>query len=890
MFKRTLFSLIIYTTFWLSNVYAQQAICLGDDATICLGDQITINDCGNLGAGNTGAPYTMAQIPYNPDPFATPNTVNLTDDSFSGVVNIGFDFCFYGNTYNQLVISSNNLVSFDIANANGYSSWVTSAVPDPTANTTFNSIMCPWQDINPGVGGTITYATYGTAPNRRFVVTWDNVPMFSCTGQLYSSQIKIFETTNYIETHIVNKTVCATWNSGNAVHGVHSPGGTDALTVPGRNNTQWNVANEGYEFIPQANIQWFDTEGNAYPYNAGSLTVTPNPTLPSDSIGYFLRSADNCGNGVNISDTSWITVSNPAVTASGTDDLCTSGSGEVTATAGGGVAPYTYSWPALGSANQTTTGVLAGTYQVQVTDAIGCTATDNVTIGDTPAAFQGSITVVSCPGGNDGTAFAEMVPVLGNITYQWDDPAMQTTQTATGLTAGQYTCTITSDIGCVGTVVLDVTEIPGMIGNISNQSDVTCNSGSDGVIEVTVTQGTAPYTYIWDNSTSTTNIANDLAVGPHTVTVTDANGCVITVSGVLAEPAALDITSITPDTQICPEDDILLSATGSGGSSAYTFTWFENGTQIGTGADITVDPDVTNTQYCVELSEACGSPTDQECVLIYFPTPIVPSAEPAEKELCVPNTFEFFNTSSNAGEIATTFWEFGDHVLNVELEQGADSVSHYYEAIGFHDITMTVTSIYGCVYTDTLFDLIEVLPSPTADFNFSANPATIFETTVFMQDKSSSDVVDWQWFSPGSQPMQSTSTNPIFEFPEGVVMDYPVTLVVTTERGCVDTTTLYFNVIEDILFFAPNAFTPDGDEHNQSWKPMIEGIDIYDYEIIIFNRWGQVIWESRDPNVAWDGTHNGKLVQAGVYQWKATVKSPYTDDRSVFSGSVSILK
>ena len=276
--------------------------------------------------------------------------------------------------------------------------------------------------------------------------------------------------------------------------------------------------------------------------------------------------------------------------------------------------------------------------------------------------------------------------------------------------------------------------------------------------------------------------------------------------------------------------------------------------------------------------------------MIYFPTPIEPLAIPDEIEKCVPDTFYFQNVSTNPTEIATTFWEFGDNISHTIMETGDDSTSHYYNQVGFHTITMTVTSIFGCIYVDTLENLIEVLDSPTADFNFSSNPTTIFETGIHLQDKSSYNVVDWQWFSPGSTPTTSTLTNPSFMFPDGEVGTYPITLIVTTDRGCIDTTTYYLNVIEDILFFAPNAFTPDGNELNQLWKPIITGIDIYSYELLIFNRWGEIIWESHDPDQGWDGTYKGKVQPNNTYVWKATVKSPYSDERKVFTGSMSILK
>lgn len=884
----------LLTTLLFSVAFSQlsvaQNICLGTDATICAGQPVTLEDCGNYGGGATGVPYTLTPIPYNPDPLVgSGGTVSLSDDSFSGVIPIGFNFCFYGNTHNSLIISSNNYVSFDLGNAGGYSPWSTTAVPNAGLATTHNSIMAPWQDIHPGIGGTVSYATYGTAPNRRFVVTWSDIPMFSCTGILYTSQIKIFETTNEIETHIVDKQVCTTWNGGNAVHAVHSPGGTDALSVPGRNNTQWSANSEGYLWTPQLSVQWVDSQGNTWPYTGPTLTVTPAPIPPSNTVGYWLEAIDNCGTAMGSSDTSWITVTQANVTASMTPDICTSNIGTVTATTTSGTAPFTFNWPALGANTATVTGVGAGNYTVNVTDANGCTATASILVTDTPASFQGSGTLVSCAGGNDGTAFAEMVPPLGNITYLWDDPLAQTTQTAIGLTAGQYTCTITSDIGCSGTVVVDVLESPPLTVNISAQSDVTCNSGNDGMITLDVTQGTPPYTYVWDNSVSTTNSATDLVVGPHQITVTDANGCIVVVNGVLNEPAPLDISFITPNTQICPEDDILLEATGTGGSSQYTYTWSQGGTVIGTGNQITVDPTVTNTEYCVTLSEACGSPTDQECVIITFPTPIEPNAVPDLYEKCVPDVFEFTNTSINGGEIATAYWDFGFTNYTV-LENGNDSTSLYFSDIGTYDLILTVTSIYGCVYVDTVPNIIEVKPVPTADFNFSSNPATIFETTVTMQDKSSPDVIQWTWDSPGSSPTISSQTNPTFVFPEGVTGQYPVQLVVETALGCTDTVTYTMNIVDDVLFYAPNTFTPDGDEFNQTWKIEVAGIDIYDFELIIFNRWGEIVWETRDPSVGWDGTYNGRPIQDGTYAWIARVSVPNNDDKIEYNGTINLIR
>ena len=193
--------------------------------------------------------YSEIAIPYLADPYAG-TAVTLSDDWHSGVVNIGFGFCFNGTTYTQCVISSNNYITFNLANANTYSPWVTVAVPNALPLPPHNAVLSPWQDIHPGIGGSIRYQTLGVAPNRRFVVSYLNVPMFSCTTQLYTSQTVLYEGSNCIASQILSKPLCTTWNNGNAVHGLQNNGGTSATVVPGRNNTQWTAASLGRLFTP----------------------------------------------------------------------------------------------------------------------------------------------------------------------------------------------------------------------------------------------------------------------------------------------------------------------------------------------------------------------------------------------------------------------------------------------------------------------------------------------------------------------------------------------------------------------------------------------------------------------------------------------------------------
>ena len=890
---------ILFITLFSALSWSQVQVCLGDDATVCAGSTVQITNCGG-GGGSIASQYYLN----------SPQSGTFGDDDYSAAINIGFTFNFYGTNYNQVLIGDNGILTFNLTDANGFCPW--STVPLPSGNPTGarNSVCLAWQDLFFPAGGTFYYQTIGTAPNRKFVVFYESIQYFSSScqapSQCFTGGVVLNETSNTVEMYIASKLSCAAWNNGLAVQGLQNAAGTIAHIVPGRNNTAWTAILDGQLFTPtsptnytitpipyqhigingSANLVWQSTAGTTtWPYNNGVLNVN---LIPPGTTGYFLASS-TCSVGLGgISDTTWITRVSSSVSATAVDDICSSGAGSVTATPTSGVAPFTFNWPALGANTATVNNVVAGTYTVTMVDSNGCSSTANVTVGDTPATFSGTSTLVSCPGGADGTATATMTPQLGNITYLWDDPNAQTTATATGLAAGTYTCTITSDVGCTGTVVVDVTEVPGMIATVTNIQNVTCHSFNDGLISVNVVDGNAPYSYMWDKSTSTIGTADDLYADVHTITITDNQGCVISLTETITEPDPLAINTLTPDTQICPEDEITLNVTGIGGSSQYTFTWTENGTVIGTGTSMLVDPDQTGNQYCVELTEACGSPSASDCLVITFPTPIEPALLPNVNEDCIPGEFEFENTSSNGGEIATTYLEFGDG--EVLIEMGNDSTSHTYENVGTYSIYIQTTSIYGCVYDDTLKDIVTVLPAPTANFVFSANPATVFETTIKMNNQSTVDVVDWQWISDGSVPSQSTLENPTFVFPEGIVGDYPVTLIVTSEYGCTDTVTIDMHIMEDLLIYVPNSFTPDGDEFNQTWKPSILGTDIYGYELRVFNRWGEVIWESNDLNIGWDGTYQGRKVATGIYVWTISLKNQNDDGKEEFNGTVNILR
>jgi uncharacterized repeat protein (TIGR01451 family) len=240
--------------------------------------------------------YSDGVIPYNPDPFTAGIPIFLADDQYSGVITMPFSFCFYDGSYNQLLIGSNGIVTFDLANANAYCTWPINATA-PGAGSQDQSIMSPWQDIDPSNGGTIKYAVNGVAPFRRFVVSFYQIPMYSCTSNLFSQQVILYESTNIIEVHILNKYVCS-WNGGNGIMGLEKDNTTGHI-VAGRNYpSQWTTSNEGWRFTPITGpcvgaAQGNSVSGKVYSdnnnnclFDGGDVALVNRPVLANSGAYY----------------------------------------------------------------------------------------------------------------------------------------------------------------------------------------------------------------------------------------------------------------------------------------------------------------------------------------------------------------------------------------------------------------------------------------------------------------------------------------------------------------------------------------------------------------------------------------------------------------------------
>lgn len=381
MKKLTLHNALAFLLFFLIGARANaQVVVHSSDSLSCT--QL----CTTLSAVVTGDAPTNSGISI--------------DDVYSVVHPIGFPFNYYGTTYTQLVIGPNGTLCFDLSLAGAYDPWPISAVLLGNASK-YNNICGPWCDIDISIagGGTITYSLTGIAPYRKYIVTFCNDAMYSCTTQRTSTQIILYETTNNIEVHVATKPVCSGWNGGRAIIGVQNATGTAATVAPGRDfPSVFTCTNEAWRFTPDATVS---------SYTVASIPYAPIPYASSAIYWYNVNTGAFLGTGTTVTvcptttttyragalgcaDTSfgYYTVTpSPAFTISLTPTnptRCESCDGSITITGMlpsisdtitytlGGVPQPTVIATASSSGSTTITGLCAGTYDNFIARQGGC--------------------------------------------------------------------------------------------------------------------------------------------------------------------------------------------------------------------------------------------------------------------------------------------------------------------------------------------------------------------------------------------------------------------------------------------------------------------------------------------------------------------------------------
>jgi gliding motility-associated-like protein len=431
-----------------------------------------------------------------------------------------------------------------------------------------NSSLLP-----PGLtGGTTAFYTGAVTGN-----TLAQSGKFNCTGVPTSTaanvRIAVMNNANWtLSTASVSKYSGCTFIGGAPVITANPAN----RTICAAGTTTFTVSASG-----ATSYQWYQNSGSGFaaltntaPYSGVTTNTLTITEATAAMTGYQYRAVASNVSGSATSNASGLTVASISTIGSKTDVSCNGGSnGSATVVPSGGVAPYTYSWSPAGGTAATATGLSAGTYTVIVTDNSGCQSTRTFTISQpaTPVSGTRVVTNVACNGGTNGTI--NLTPTGGTAPYTFNWGGGITTEDRTGLAAGTYTVIITDANGCTGTVNATVTQPATPVSATTVVTNIACNGGSNGSINLTPSGGSSPYTFNWGGGI-TIEDRTGLAAGTYTVIITDANGCTGTVSATVTQPATpVSGTRVVTNVACNGGTNGTINLTPTGGTAPYTFNW-----------------------------------------------------------------------------------------------------------------------------------------------------------------------------------------------------------------------------------------------------------------------------------------------------------------------------
>lgn len=789
--------------------------------------------------GCTGTPITFT-ITINPRPTVSAVTP-ISQCSGASVPSTAFSSTPTGGTFTWT--NSNTAIGLG---ASGSGSLPTFVATNNTANSITSTI-------------TVTATVAGcTGPSTTFTITVSPVPTMSVPTNINQCG------GNVSPAAFVSNPIGATfnWTNTNPAIGLAANGTGNITTFTGTNGGSTPISGT-ITVTPSVGscvgtpVNFTITINPTPVINAiNDITVCENETVPQTTISVLPSTAT----------ISW-TNSNTAI------GLAASGNGNI---------------PSFTATNNNAGGI-SGTITMNAT-ANGCNAT--------PVTFQ--INVTELPDVNAVTAIAQchntaVNPIAfsstsPNTTFSWTNSnsaiglAGSGTGNISGFTATNPSTTVTSGTitvtpalgSCVGTpITFTITINPNPVPSAQNNGPL-CPSET---LNLTV-NGLAGSTFSWTGPNGfTSNVQN-----PSIPNVTAANSGTYTVTETLAGCTGTASTTLTMSpgqtptiTQVgpfCVNDlDIQLTSNTSGGN------W--TGAGIVNPATGQFSPGIAGAgthTITYTLNAPCATPATT--TIVVNPLPTVNFNAPVTSG-CVPFTVNLTDQSSPASNAVS--WNFGDGTNSSQT----GTVSHTYNSVGCFDITLTSTSAAGCTNSLTMPNFVCSNPYANAAISVDDPTRTVIDPS-FQFFNNSTNATSYSWdFGDGTG---SNETNPNHSY-EGNAGSYTVMLAANNQFGCPDTTYLSVVIEDQLIFYVPNAFTPDGDEHNNMFEPIFfSGFDPQSYTLLIFDRWGEIIFESHDVTQGWHGTYLDGTVKEGIYTWTIQFKVSSSDKKAVYRGHVTLLK
>jgi gliding motility-associated-like protein len=753
----------------------------------------------------------------------------------------------------------------------------------------------------------------------------------------------------------------------------------------------------------------------AYSYSWNTTPAQTGATasgIPAGTYTVTISDLNSCTSTATVSITEPPVLS--AAISAQTNVSCNGGNnGNATAAGNGGSPAYSYSWNT--SPVQLTAvavSLTAGTYTVTVSDQNSCTATATVTITEPPVltVAVSAHTNVSCNGGNNGTATALANGGSPAYSYSWNTSPVQTTATASNLAAGSCTVTVTDANSCTATATVNITQPTALSLALASKTHPSCNGSGNGDIYTAAAGGTGPYSYAWTPNVSTADSAISLFAGSYTITVTDVNNCIATLTEAITDPPLLTVDAGS-NVSICRGLTTGLNAATGGGTPAYVYSWsngavtpsqtvqpivttnytvtvtdskscsatdsvlvtvfqpalihlgndtaicqgdvltlnagpgfssytWQNGTTSqtlnasfpdqyfvtgidpngcivkdtivvnvnplpvigladtlkicpGTSATLIANPGYVNYAWNtgaatssitvnspgtdkVIVKDANGCINSDSTVVVFHPIPVLQfTVQPLVG--CDPLSVSTQNTSIlNGATIQTWNWQIGPNSINDMVP------ATVLNGAGLYDVSLEVTTDKGCVVDTLLTNYIEVYPSPQAIIVPEALEYELYDDNINISNQSiQSTYYTWSFNN------DSLTNVADLVYPVSDTGAYYFQLLAVNQYGCRDSSDVTIVVNPGFAIFFPDAFTPNDNGNNDKYMP--KGYGIKEYELLIFDRWGNMVFKSNDMTVGWDGTYKNNLPFRDVYVYKCRIRD-IKGDPHYYYGHITLVQ
>ncbi len=622
-----------------------------------------------------------------------------------------------------------------------------------------------------------------------------------------------------------------------------------------------------------------------FSWNSGAYLTEDLNAIPAGQ--YALNMVDS--NGCVRTDTVTITEPTALVLTLATTNVSCFGltDGAIDLTVSGGTLNYSYLWSNT-STNQDLTGLGAGNNSVVLTDGANCTASASATITAPAQPLAATLVAVdvTCNGAANGSV--NLTPTGGTTTYTFVWNNLLTTEDIFNLSGGNYSVTVTDTNNCSVSVSATVFEPVGVITS-TIVSNVSCNGGNDGAVDLTVNGGINPLSYLWSNTLTTQDI-NGVAAATYYVAITDSNGCVKNDSAVITQPNALAITLVTNNISCFGGSNGSIDLTVSGGTPNYNYNW-------NSGAFITEDLQNLNTgSYSVVVTDNKG------CTATNATSITEPNILTGNRQITICDKDSFLTggtyQSTPGIYVDTLTTSIGcDSILSTDLNVVNNFSSQIQQTLCYGQQFLLNGNYYSAtgVYVDTLLSsggcdsVVTLSLNILSDIGLYADPnkatlTTDDSITVFIYSSTGANLVSYNW-SPTIGISCSTCSSAVVAPP----VDVRYSVVAVDANGCRDTVLIPI-IVQGPVIFVPNVFTPNGDNNNDFFQIFGNLKPLRFLEIQVFNRWGEKVFESNDHHFKWDGTYKGVLQNPGVYVWTLKLGFLGSANEELRKGSITLMR